>query len=216
MGRGAYGVARKRLVDKLRAQGIRDERVLEAFMRAPRHEWVPETLRSQSYKDTPLPIGEGQTISAPGIVATMTESLELEGHERVLEIGTGSGFQTAILSMLCAHIDSIERIASLAEGAREVLDRMGVTNVEIFVGDGTLGHPEGAPYDRVLVTAGGPEVPPRLLEQLAEGGMLVGPFGGRGVQELIRMRRTGPSKFTREVLGLCQFVNLIGEDGWAA
>ena len=216
MGRGAYGVARQRLVDKLRTQGIRDERVLEAFMRAPRHEWVPETLRTSAYKDTPLPIGEGQTISAPGIVASMTEALELEGHERVLEIGTGAGFQTAILSMRCEHVDSIERIAALAEGARTVLDRMGASNVEIFVGDGTQGRPEGAPYDRVLVTAGGPDVPPRLLEQVAEGGMLVGPFGGRGVQELIRMRRTGPGEFSREVLGLCQFVNLIGEDGWAA
>ena len=211
-------MARRRLVEKLRAKGIRDERVLEAFMRAPRHEWVPETLRMQSYKDMPLPIGEGQTISAPHIVAAMTEALELDGTERVLEIGTGSGFQTAILSLLCAEVDSIERIAPLAAGARAVLDRMGVGNVDVFVGDGTQGRSDGAPYDRVLVTAGGPSVPPRLLEQVAPSGMLVGPFGGRSHQELVRLRRTGPGPrdFSREVLGLCQFVDLIGEDGWAA
>ena len=215
-GGGAYAVARRRLVDRLRAGGIHDVRVLDAFMRVPRHAWVPDTLRTEAYRDTPLPIGEGQTISAPGIVASMTQALELEGGERVLEIGTGSGFQAAILSPLCRHVDSIERIPELASQARVVLDRMGVGNVDLFVGDGTRGRPEGAPYDRVIVTAGGPEIPPRLLGQLAEGGVLVGPFGGRDVQELVRMRRTGPTRFSREVLGLCQFVDLIGEDGWAA
>jgi len=216
LGRSAYGVARRRLVERLRADGIEDERVLEAFMHVPRHEWVPETLRLQSYKDTPLPIGDGQTISAPGIVARMTQALELDGDERVLEIGTGSGFQAAILSPLCRHVDSIERIPDLARAARVALDRMNVRNVQLFVGDGTRGHSAGAPYDRVIVTAGGPEIPPRLLGQLTEGGVLVGPFGGREVQELVRMRRTGPNRFSREVLGLCQFVDLIGEDGWAA
>ncbi len=185
-------------------------------MRVPRHEWVPAMLRTEAYRDTPLPIGEGQTISAPGVVASMTEALELGGDEKVLEVGTGSGFQAAILSPLCRHIDSIERIPELASAARTVLDRMGVRNVNLFVGDGTRGHPAGAPYDRVIVTAGGPEIPPRLLGQLAEGGVLVGPFGGRDVQELVRMRRTGANRFSREVLGLCQFVDLIGEDGWAA
>jgi protein-L-isoaspartate(D-aspartate) O-methyltransferase len=216
LGRSAYGLARRRLVDRLREDGIGDARVLDAFMRVPRHEWVPATLRTQAYKNTPLPIGEGQTISAPGVVASMTQALALTGDEKVLEIGTGSGFQTAILSRLCRHIDSIERIPELASTARAVLDRMEVRNVHCFVGDGTRGHPAGAPYDRVIVTAGGPEIPPRLLGQLAEGGVLVGPFGGREVQELVRMRRTGPNRFSREVLGLCQFVGLIGEDGWAA
>ena len=213
---GAFRAARRRLVDRLRADGIRDARVLDAFMRVPRHEWVPATLRTEAYRDTPLPIGEGQTISAPGVVASMTEALDLGGDDKVLEVGTGSGFQAAILSPLCRHIDSIERIPELASAARTVLDRMGVRNVNLFVGDGTRGHPAGAPYDRVIVTAGGPEIPPRLLGQLAEGGVLVGPFGGRDVQELVRMRRTGANRFSREVLGLCQFVDLIGEDGWAA
>jgi protein-L-isoaspartate(D-aspartate) O-methyltransferase len=203
-------------VERLRAGGIRDERVLDAFLRVPRHEWVPDALRTEAYRDRPLPIGEGQTISAPGIVASMSEALELEGHERVLEIGTGSGFQAAILSHLCRHVDSIERIPELASRARDTLDAAGVRNVDLFVGDGTRGRPAGAPYDRVLVTAGGPEIPPRLLGQLARDGLLVGPFGGRDVQELVRMRRAGPARFSREVLGLCQFVDLIGEDGWAA
>ncbi len=204
------------MVARLAELGVRDARVLEAFEAIPRHELVPEALAEQAYQNAALPIGEGQTISAPGVVASMTQALELEGHEKVLEIGTGSGFQAAILAPLCRWVDSIERIPELASAARTVLDRMGVRNVQCFVGDGTRGRPAGAPYDRVIVTAGGPEIPPRLLGQLADGGVLVGPFGGRDVQELVRIRRNGSTRFSREVLGLCQFVDLIGEDGWAA
>lgn len=215
-GPAGFALARRRLVEHLYAGGVRDTRVLAAFEAVPRHLLVPEALRGQAYRDTPLPIGEKQTISAPAVVAAMTEAMELEGHEEVLEIGTGSGYQAAILSQLVARIVSIERIPKLASTSRCALDTLGVTNVIVYLGDGTQGRPQEAPYDRVVVTAGGPEIPRPLLGQLAMGGMLVGPFGPRGKQELVRMRRTGQTRFTREVLGPCQFVDLIGENGWAA
>jgi protein-L-isoaspartate(D-aspartate) O-methyltransferase len=205
---------RRRFLERLRSAGIDDPRVLEAFAAVPRHLLVPEALRDQAYKETPIPIGEGQTISAPGVVAAMTMALELEGHERVLEIGTGSGYQAAILAQLASQVISIERIPRLAARARTALDRFGVTNVVVFLGDGTRGRADHAPFDRIVVTAGGPEVPKPLLEQLAMGGMLLGPFGARGRQKLTRIRRCEGDRITREVLGECDFVDLIGQNGW--
>ena len=216
VGRTGFVRVRRKLVERLRAQGIRDARVLAAFDDIPRHDLVPEVLWGQAYKDTALPIGEGQTISAPGIVATMTAALELEGEECVLEVGTGSGYQAAILSRLACRVVSIERIPELAHSARAALLRMGVRNVEFYLGDGSGGRPEDAPFDRIVVTAGGPDVPRPLLEQLTLGGCLVGPFGPRDGQELIRMRRTGEHRFTREILGRCAFVDLVGKNGWLA
>ncbi len=211
-----FALARRRLAERLAARGIRDGRVLEAVRRVPRHMLVPEALWLQAHRDTPLPIGEGQTISAPSVVATMTEALCLRGDERVLEIGTGSGYQAALLGALCAWVDSIERIPALAHTAGRALSRMGASNVTVYLGDGTQGRPEQAPYDRIIVTAGGPEVPQTLLEQLAIGGLLVGPFGERECQELVRCRRRASHRYTREVLGRCRFVDLIGKHGWAA
>jgi protein-L-isoaspartate(D-aspartate) O-methyltransferase len=213
---GEFSLARRRLAEQLRASGVRDTRVLRAFDQVPRHRLVPEALWGQAYRDTPLPIGEGQTISAPGVVANMTQALSLEGDERVLEIGTGSGYQAAILSRLVAQVISVERIDVLARAARQALDDLGVTNVTLYLGDGTQGRPDDAPYDRIVVTAGGPEVPIPLLDQLEIGGLLVGPFGQRDTQELMRIQRTSETRYTREVLGRCQFVDLIGENGWAA
>jgi protein-L-isoaspartate(D-aspartate) O-methyltransferase len=205
---------RRRFLERLRGAGIDDPRVLEAFAAVPRHLLVPEALRDQAYKETPIPIGEGQTISAPGVVAAMTMALELEGDERVLEIGTGSGYQAAILGQLVSQVISIERIPRLAASARTALDQFGVTNVVVYLGDGTRGRADHAPYDRIVVTAGGPEVPKPLLDQLALGGMLVGPFGVRGAQKLTRIRRCEDDRFTHEVLGECDFVDLIGQNGW--
>jgi protein-L-isoaspartate(D-aspartate) O-methyltransferase len=150
------------------------------------------------------------------MVAVMTEALRLEGHESVLEVGTGSGYQAAILSRLAARVVSIERVPKLAAAARTALDRLGVCNVVVYLGDGSTGRPQEAPFDAIVVTAGGPEVPRPLLEQLAVGGCLVGPFGGRDEQELLRLRRTGRASFGREVIGRCRFVDLVGAHGWAA
>lgn len=207
---------RRRFLERLRSGGVDDPRVLKAFATVPRHELVPEALRDRAYQETPIPIGEGQTISAPGVVANMTMALELKGDERVLEIGTGSGYQAAILGQLVNQVISIERISQLAANARRALDRFGVTNVVVFLGDGTRGRPDMAPYDRIVVTAGGPKVPRALLDQLAPGGMLVGPFGPRGAQKLTRYRRTHDDDvpYTREVLGKADFVDLIGQNGW--
>jgi len=213
-GRTGFMLVRRKLVERLRAQGIRDARVLAAFEAVPRHDLVPEVLWGQAYKDTALPIGEGQTISAPGVVATMSAALGLTGPECVLEIGTGSGYQAAILSRLATRVISIERIPELAHSARAALAALEVRNVEFYLGDGTCGRPEDAPYEGIVVTAGGPEVPRPLLEQLSLGGRLVGPFGPRDAQQLLRIRRTGASSYTQEVLGRCDFVDLVGQNGW--
>jgi protein-L-isoaspartate(D-aspartate) O-methyltransferase len=211
---GAFRAARRRLVERLRAGGIRDERVLAAFETVERHLLVPEALREQAYRETPLPIGEGQTISAPDVVAVMTEAAQLTGGETVLEIGTGSGYQAAILSRLAGRVISIERIPRLAARARSALDVIGQGNVVVYLGDGTQGRAADAPYDAILVTAGGPEVPTPLLDQLALGGRLIGPFGPRGEQDLLRITRTEAGAFARERLARCTFVDLIGEHGW--
>jgi protein-L-isoaspartate(D-aspartate) O-methyltransferase len=207
-------VPRQRLSARLKEGGVRDRKVLEAFTWVPRHRLIPEPLQGQAYRDVALPIGNGQTISAPSTVATMTEALQLDGTETVLEIGTGSAYQAAILSRLAARVVSIERVASLAARARTALDRLGVTNVVVHLGDGTTGRPADAPYGAIVVTAGGPEVPQPLLDQLEVGGRLVGPFGERGKQELIRVRCDRPGQFTREALGPCRFVDLLGTHGW--
>jgi len=182
----------------------------------PRHLFVDEGLIASAYSDNPLPIGERQTISQPYIVALMTQALSLTGKERVLEIGTGSGYQTAILASLCDRVFSIERIASLASRARRILDHLNFYNVAIRVGDGSWGWKEEAPFDAIITTAAAPRIPPYLIEQLAPGGRLVAPIGGRDVQTLYKMTRKAdaPDELLPEDLGGCRFVSLIGESGW--
>jgi len=205
---------RHRMVEEqIRARGVRDERVLSAMEEVPRHLFVPPALRGSAYDDDPLPIGEGQTISQPFIVAEMTQALRLTGSEKVLEIGTGSGYQTAILSRLCREVVTVERLASLSEAARKRLDALGMSNVAYVVGDGSLGCPEKAPYDRILSAAASPAVPAPWIEQLAEGGIVVLPMGRRYEQVLARVTRRDGSTHT-ELLGGCRFVPLIGEHGF--
>lgn len=204
------------MLERLRAAGIRDARVLAAMAQVPRHELVPEALRHGAYGVRALPIGEGQTISSPEVVARMSEALELRGHESVLEIGTGSAYQAAVLSKLAARVVSVERVPGLANRARSALDRLGVRNVVVHLGDGTRGWPQGAPWEAIVVTAGGPDLPAPLLEQLAADGRLVGPFGPRGGQELLRVHKQAGGRLRRETLAPCRFVDLVGEHGWAA
>jgi protein-L-isoaspartate(D-aspartate) O-methyltransferase len=209
-----YKIARQVMVEtQLIPRGIRDKRVLDAMRKVPRHLFVDEAFYAQAYGDFPLPIGEEQTISQPFMVAYMTEALELKGSEKVLELGTGSGYQTAILAEICYKVYSIERISSLASRARKVLDRLGYGNVMVKIGDGTLGWKDEAPFDAMIVTAGAPEVPQPLLDQLSTGGRLVIPVGSEFIQSLIRVRKTERG-IEREDLGGCRFVKLIGEYGW--
>jgi protein-L-isoaspartate(D-aspartate) O-methyltransferase len=207
---------RRRLAARLAAAGIRDPRVLAALEEVPRHLLVPEALRAQAYRDAALPIGEGQTISAPSIVAAMTEALELRGGESVLEVGTGSGYQAAVLSRLAARVVTIERRPGLAARARSALDALGVANVIVHLGDGSRGRPADGPYDAIVVTASAPDVPAPLLGQLAPGGRLVAPCGERAQQVLVRVRRSEEGALEREELGPCRFVDLVGDHGWAA
>ena len=212
-----YRKQRMRMVDtQIRSRGIRDARVLRAMEAIPRHLFVEEALRDQAYNDNPLPIGERQTISQPYIVALMTEALALQGMEKVLEIGTGSGYQTAILAQLADRVCSIERIASLAGAARRMLDYLSAYNVAIRVGDGTFGWKEESPFDAILVTAGAPKIPSLLIEQLKAGGRLVIPVGDRYAQTLFRATRLSEKTLDikKEDLGGCRFVDLIGEHGW--
>ena len=204
-----FSILRQRMVDaQLRARGVADERVLNAMARVPRHEFAPEPYRGEAYEDHPLPIAEGQTISQPYIVALMLEALALSPGDRVLEVGTGSGYVTALLAELAAQVISVERHAALADPARELIARMGYTNVRIIVGDGALGFPECAPYDAIIVSAAAPDVPPTLLAQLAEGGRMIIPIGPPDSQQLqlIRMVDGRPRITLRE---LCRFVPLI-------
>lgn len=198
---------------QLRGRGIRDERVIRAFEEVPRHLFIPEPLRGQAYEDHPVPIALGQTISQPYMVALMLECLALKGPERVLEIGTGSGYQTALLSRLCREVYSIERLAPLSDGARAVLDSLGCANVHYRVGDGTLGWPEAAPFERIVVTAGAPYEPPSLLSQIAESGRMVIPVGDQWAQQLLVIERRD-GKLIRHTEGGCVFVKLIGREGW--
>ncbi|MBN1934236.1 MAG: protein-L-isoaspartate(D-aspartate) O-methyltransferase [Anaerolineae bacterium] len=198
---------------QIAARGIRDTRVLAAMRAVPRHCFVPAHAIHTAYRDSPQPIGMGQTISQPYIVAVMSELLRLTGSERVLEIGTGSGYQAAILGQLAAAVITVERFASLAKEASAVLAELGYDNVQVKVGDGTLGWPDGAPYDAIIVTAAAPDVPEPLKAQLAEGGRLVAPIGPRWSQELVRVWRRGDELRTEQLIGV-SFVPLIGEHGW--
>ncbi|HLX41032.1 MAG TPA: protein-L-isoaspartate(D-aspartate) O-methyltransferase [Ktedonobacteraceae bacterium] len=204
---------RQQLIASLRKMGIRDERVLKAIATVPREIFLDEAQRNLAYADRALPINMGQTISQPLMVATMTQALQLSGKERVLEIGTGSGYQTAILSQLAAYVVSVERHEQLALQAVRCLAHLELANVAVYVGDGSSGWPEAAPYDRILVTAAAPEVPDRLVEQLVEWGMLVIPVGSQRQQELLVVHRAPWGKEIRS-LGNCVFVPLIGEGGW--
>lgn len=203
--------------DHIAARGVRSEHVLEAMRRVPREAFLPASLHEFAYQDTPLPIAEGQTISQPFVVAMMTEALGLEGGERVLEIGTGSGYAAAVLAEIAGDVYTVERHGPLAERAASLLIDLGYDNVHVLHADGTLGWPEHAPYDAIVVTAGGPKVPSSLLEQLAVGGRLVMPVGDHArAQELVRITKTGESEYEREELGDVRFVPLIGEEGWQA
>jgi protein-L-isoaspartate(D-aspartate) O-methyltransferase len=209
-----YEQARHRMVfEQLISRGIKDERVLTAMRTIPRHLFVDDVSRERAYEDCALSIGEQQTISQPYMVACMTEELELDGTERVLEIGTGSGYQTAVLAMLAAHVWSLERVESLMARARDILARLQYLNITIRVGDGTLGWPEEAPFDVILVTAGSPDVPPPLLKQLKVSGRLIIPIGDRKTQVLHKIITT-PAGMEDRTLTSCVFVPLIGDYAW--
>lgn len=199
---------------QIEGRGIKDERVLEAMRRIPRHLFVPEDLRDRAYEDGPLPIGEGQTISQPYIVALMTEALELKGDEKVLEIGTGSGYQTAILCALAHYVFTVERKESLAIRAMEVLRKLNFSNLKLKIGDGTLGWEEFSPYDGIIVTAGAPSIPKSLITQLKVRGRLVIPVGPVFAQELIKVEKLESGKLKEYNLGGCAFVKLVGAEGW--
>jgi protein-L-isoaspartate(D-aspartate) O-methyltransferase len=210
----AYDYRRAQMVESLRRGGIEDRKVLEVMAEVPRHFFVPEAFRHQAYSDdVSIHIGEGQTISQPRIVALMTSAAAVDPGDRVLEIGTGSGYQAAVLSKLARFVFTVERVASLARQAKAVLDQLGIDNVSVKVMDGTLGWSAQAPYDAILVTAGAPEVPAPLVEQLTDGGRLVVPVGPRETQVLKVVERRGDKIFTGELKGAC-FVPLIGRHGW--
>jgi protein-L-isoaspartate(D-aspartate) O-methyltransferase len=209
-----YAQACERMVqEQLVSRGIKDPRVLAAMAKVPRHLFIDEELRDRAYDDHPLPIGESQTISQPYMVALMVEALRLKGEERVLEIGTGSGYEAAILAELCAQVFSIERVEELAAKARVALASLGYRNVAILVGDGTLGWEEHAPYDAVVVSAAAPCLARPLLEQLRLGGCLVVPMGEEELQTLVRVWKEGGG-LREEYLGECRFVKLMGAYGW--
>jgi protein-L-isoaspartate(D-aspartate) O-methyltransferase len=207
--------ARERLVETLREKGIKDLAVLRAFEMTPRHAFVPTGLRHRAYEDAPLPIGNGQTISQPWVHARYLELLRLTGRERVLEVGTGSGYQTVLLAHLCAQVFSIERIPALFHAAREAIERAGARNVSLLMGDGTVGWREYAPYDGILVGAGAPSIPQPLLDQLAEGGRLLIPIGDRETQKLILAERKQGVIQTTEIAPV-RFVPLLGSHGWSS
>lgn len=205
---------RDRMVEEqLIPRSIHDPKTLDAMRKVPRHLFVEDALKSQAYGDSPLPIGRGQTISQPYIVALMTQALGLKGHEHVLEIGTGSGYQAAILSQICEKVYTVERIDTLLVQARKVFDSLHYLNILTKLDDGTNGWPEYSPYDVIIVTAGGPKIPLPLLEQLADPGILVIPVGDRGVQDL-RLVTKKEGEIKEKTIELVRFVNLIGDHGW--
>ena len=205
--------SRQRLVDELRSKGIRDLAVLRAIEMTPRHLFVPTGIRHRAYDDAPLPIGNSQTISQPLIHAQYLSLLELKGTERALEIGTGTGYQTALLANLVSQVFTIERIAPLAAQAKEILGKLGIRNVSFLVGDGTVGWREHAPYDAILVSAGAPAVPQPLIDQLADGGRLLAPIGDLETQNLVRFTRHG-DRIEQKQIAPVRFVPLIGSHGW--
>ena len=205
---------RREMVERqLRKRGIRDERVLAAMLSVPRHQFVPAELAAEAYADRPLPIGHGQTISQPFMVAAMAEALRLSGGERVLEIGAGSGYQAAVLSLVAREVQAVEAHEDLAASCRERLARLGYANVNVHVGDGTLGWPDAAPFEAILVTAAAPEIPPPLEAQLAEGARLVLPVGSAEEQRLLRVEKHGNTISSRPLYH-CRFVPLVGKYGW--
>jgi protein-L-isoaspartate(D-aspartate) O-methyltransferase len=211
----AFRTARRIMVEtQIRKRGIASGRVLEAMATVPRHEFVSAQFRNEAYADKPLPIGEGQTISQPYVVAAMTEALELTGPERVLEIGTGSGYQAAVLSSLASQVISVENHTSLALAAQERLTSLGYANVHVHNGDGSAGLPDAAPYDAILVTAGAPQIPLVFADQLREGGRIVIPVGDRENQELVCAHKKKGELISRVLFG-CKFVLLLGRYGWA-
>jgi protein-L-isoaspartate(D-aspartate) O-methyltransferase len=201
------------IVRQVREKGIHDPRLLEALARVPRDRFVPPGSRNQALEDRAVDIGLDQTISQPFIVALMTLELGLTGTERVLEIGTGSGYQAAVLARLAAEVFTVERFAELSLRARGILDGLGLTNLRFRIGDGTLGWPEEAPFDRIIVTAAAPSLPAPLLEQLGDGGRIVAPIGDDELQQITIVEKKNGKATTREVLP-CRFVKLIGEEGW--
>jgi protein-L-isoaspartate(D-aspartate) O-methyltransferase len=211
-----FAEQRERMVERqLAGRGVRDAAVLAAMRTVPRECFVPKHLAHRAYEDEPLPIGEGQTISQPYIVAGMTEALRLTPRDRVLEIGTGSGYAAAVLALIVAEVYTVERLQRLAESARQRLTDLGYGNVHVRHGDGSLGWPEHAPYDAIVVTASGPDVPPSLLQQLAIGGRLVMPVGPSSLfQRLVRVVRTDADAYERESLDEVSFVPLVGAEGW--
>jgi len=204
---------RRRMVDLIASRGVKDRRVLEAMANVPRHLFVPEEFRPLSYEDKPCPIGSGQTISQPTMVALMTEQLELTPQSKVLEVGTGSGYQTAILCELAGSVYSIERLSSLADAARDLLKQLGYSNLTVRVGDGSAGWPEAAPFDRIAAAASAPLLPEPLILQLAEGGRLVLPIGAAEGQTLVLVEKK-EGRVTARDLCKCLFVPLIGSHGW--
>jgi len=210
-----FAELRRRMVqEQLVPRGIEDARVLDAMGKVPREQFVPDSVRHAAYEDCPQSIGDGQTISQPYMVALMTQRLALSGHERVLEVGTGSGYQAAVLAEIGCSVYSIEYRSTLSERASHVLAILGYDNVTLRVGDGSLGWPEESPFDRIIVTAGAPDVPSALKSQLVDGGILVIPVGGSYSQELVVVRRDGEA-FKEETVCGCVFVRLLGEQGWA-
>jgi protein-L-isoaspartate(D-aspartate) O-methyltransferase len=209
-----YGAQRAALIERVRERGIRDMEILRAIDQTPRHEFVPAAVAHRAYEDAPIPIGFGQTASQPSLQALYIQLLELGAHDKVLEIGTGSGFQTALLAQLVDRVYSVERIRELSVRARDALDRLRLHNVALMVGDGTVGWSRYAPYDAILVAAGSPEVPEPLVEQLAIGGRMLVPVGSREMQRLVKVTRTPHGYETEEVLD-CTFVPLLGRFGWA-
>lgn len=209
-----YRTLRQRMVEEqLQNRGIRDQRVLAAMRAVPRHLFVPDQHRAEAYEDMPLPIGHHQTISQPYIVALMLEALQLTGTERVLEVGTGSGYQAALLGKLAVQVYTVEIIPELAQGARRVLTRLGSTNVAVVAANGSIGWQAGAPYDAIIVAAASPTVPQPLVEQMQEGGRLVLPVGDLYSQALLRVRKQDGTVLSED-LGGCAFVPLVGEKGW--
>jgi len=204
---------RRALIGRMQERGIRDLEILRAFDLVPRHLFVPQAVAHRAYEDAPIPIGYGQTASQPSLQALYMQILRVGHGDRVLEIGTGSGFQTAVLAHLAANVYSVERIRDLSIRAREVLDQLRLSNVALMVGDGTIGWSRYAPYDAILVSAGGPEIPQPLLDQLAEGGRMLVPVGTREAQRLVLVRRFN-GRFEHEEVLDCTFVPLLGRFGW--